>query len=452
VSRLKPADFAALAAELSRDFQGARAQKAWSVARCAVVLQLKGRDTEPTLLLVRAGAPYGRLSLLPERPPPPEEPPQFQALLRRHLEGAALTDAIFAGDRLILRFGPERSLIAVMDGGGALAVAEEGRVRALDAPRGAAPQDLLPGKPWSEPSEGFPGDSTLTLRTVEDKVGALERAAAAKDEHRPLKTKLERTLRTLEKIRADLARTSLADDFKKKGDLLKPHLHLVKRGLREIEVDDWSQDPPKKLTLELDPKKSGPEMVVWYFHQAKRLERGAQVARERLTKLEAEAKQLEAKLAESSATAQFVTVREAALESRVSSLESPAKPFREYTAHGGYRIRVGKGPKQNDELTLKLSRPDDVWLHARGAGGAHVVISLGKNEELPQEALLDGAHLALFHSNLKGEPRGEVTYTRARYVRKPKGSAPGLVTVTRDKTFWVRIEAKRLDRLLAGEV
>jgi predicted ribosome quality control (RQC) complex YloA/Tae2 family protein len=451
VSRLRPADLAALAAELTRDFAGARAQKAWSVTRCAVVLQLKARDKEPSLLLVRAGAPYGRLSLLPERPPPPQEPPQFQALLRRHLEGAALTDAIYAGDRLILRFGPERSLIAVMDGGGALAVAEAGRVRALDAPRGAAPQDLLPGKPWSEPSEGFPGDSTHTLSTVEEKVGALERAAASKDEHRPLKTKLERTLRTLEKIRADLARTSHAEDFKKKGDLLKPHLHLVKRGLREIEVDDWSQDPPKKIILELDPKKSGPEMVAWYFHQAKRLERGAEVARQRLTKLEAEAKQLEEKLAEPSVTPQFVTVREAA-ESGVQSLESPAKPFREYTAHGGYRIRVGKGPRQNDELTLKLSRPDDVWLHARGAGGAHVVISLGKNDELPQEALLDAAHLALFHSNLKGEPRGEVTYTRARYVRKPKGSPPGLVTVTHDKTFWVRIEAKRLDRLLAGEV
>jgi predicted ribosome quality control (RQC) complex YloA/Tae2 family protein len=454
--RLKPADFAALAAELTRDFAGARVQKAWSVARSVCVLQLKPRSGEPSLLLVRAGALYGRLSLLPERPALLEEPPQFQALLRRHLEGATLDKATFGGDRLQLRLSrgdAELTLIAVMDGAGALAVVEEGRVRALDAPRGAAPQDLLPGRELSpvQPALVEGSATAATLHSVEEAVGKDERAAASKAELQPLKSKLERTRRTLDKIRADLERANTAADFKQKGELLKPHLHLLKRGMKELTVDDWSADPPKKVTLPLDPKKTGSEQVAWFFHQARRLERGAEVAKERLKKLEAEAEALTLRLAEQPDTNRFVEVREAPDPGPRSSVPGP-RPYREYTAHSGHKIRVGKGPRQNDELTLKLSKPDDVWLHARGAGGAHVLLSLGKGEELPQEALLDAAHLALHHSNLKGEPRGEVTYTRARYVRKPRGSAPGLVTVTRDKTFWVRIEAKRLDRLLSGEV
>lgn len=451
--KLRAEDHAALAGELVRRFLGARVQKAWSPARAVAVLQLKPRDAEALYLLVRSGGPFGRLALLPERPPPNPEPPPFQALLRRHLEGAALSGAEVQGPRLLLHF-TGLTLVAVMEGGGALAVVEEGRVRALDAPRGAAPQDLLPGKPWAgaarpEPVEG-PTALRATLDTADATVGAAERAAALKETTRPLQARLERTRRTLEKIRAELSRGAEADAHRRKGELLKQNLHKVKRGQKDVEVEDWLPDGTvKRELLALDPKKSGPEQVEWHFHQARRLDRGAEIAKERLVKLEAEARDLEARLSAPAAAAAFATVREAAA---AEPGEGAAKPYREYRGHGGCRIRVGKGPKGNDTLTLKLARPDDLWLHARGAGGAHVVVSLEKGQELPQEALLDAAHLALFHSNLKGEPRGEVTYARARFVRKPKGSAPGLVAVTRDKTFWVRVEDERLKRLIASEV
>jgi predicted ribosome quality control (RQC) complex YloA/Tae2 family protein len=197
--------------------------------------------------------------------------------------------------------------------------------------------------------------------------------------------------------------------------------------------------------------------VEWFFHQAKRVERGGEVAKERLAKLEAEAKALQQQLAVQTQESelQFVEPKEASARgSGLGAQSQPieAKPFREYRVHGGYRVRVGKGPKHNDTLTLKLSKPDDLWLHARGAGGAHVLLSLARGEEVPQEALLDAAHLALHHSNLKGEPSGEVSYTRARHVRKPKGAAPGAVLVSKDKTFWVRVEPARLTRLIAAEV
>jgi predicted ribosome quality control (RQC) complex YloA/Tae2 family protein len=98
-------------------------------------------------------------------------------------------------------------------------------------------------------------------------------------------------------------------------------------------------------------------------------------------------------------------------------------------------------------LTFKASRPHDVWLHARGVGGSHVVVPLEKGEDISQELLLDAAHLALHHSQAKGEPRGEVAYTRVKYVRRVKGGAAGQVTYSQEKTFVVRVEPARLDRL-----
>jgi predicted ribosome quality control (RQC) complex YloA/Tae2 family protein len=82
--------------------------------------------------------------------------------------------------------------------------------------------------------------------------------------------------------------------------------------------------------------------------------------------------------------------------------------------------------------------------------GAHVVIPVEKNAEVSSELLLDAATLAAHHSDAKGEPRVEVSYVEVKFVRKPKGAAPGAVTYTRDKTVLLRLEPERLQRLLAS--
>jgi predicted ribosome quality control (RQC) complex YloA/Tae2 family protein len=70
---------------------------------------------------------------------------------------------------------------------------------------------------------------------------------------------------------------------------------------------------------------------------------------------------------------------------------------------------------------------------------------------VPEETLVDAAHLALHHARGAGVDRGEVSYTRAKFVRRVKGGAPGAVTYSREKTFLVRLEPLRLERLLASK-
>jgi NFACT protein RNA binding domain len=116
----------------------------------------------------------------------------------------------------------------------------------------------------------------------------------------------------------------------------------------------------------------------------------------------------------------------------------PARPYRRYRSSGGIEIWVGRGAKSNDQLTFRESSPDDVWLHARDAAGAHVVLRWQRDEPPPARDLEEAATLAAWHSKARGSAVVPVDWTRRKYVRKPRGGAPGLVLVQRSETVFAR--------------
>ena len=79
------------------------------------------------------------------------------------------------------------------------------------------------------------------------------------------------------------------------------------------------------------------------------------------------------------------------------------------------------------------------------------MVRLEKGRAPDQETLLDAAHLAVHFSDARGEPQAEIAYTRAKHVRKPKGSAPGAVTYSQEKVLLLRVEPTRTERLLSEE-
>ena len=113
----------------------------------------------------------------------------------------------------------------------------------------------------------------------------------------------------------------------------------------------------------------------------------------------------------------------------------------------GVYILVGKTAKDNDALTFKVAGPEDVWLHARGTPGSHVVVRLEKGAQLPHETLRDAATLALWFSDLRKSGKGEVIYTLRKFVKKAKGQKAGTVTVSREKSVWIEVRDERLERL-----
>jgi len=108
---------------------------------------------------------------------------------------------------------------------------------------------------------------------------------------------------------------------------------------------------------------------------------------------------------------------------------------------------VGRNARENEELSLKFAKSDDLWLHAQGTPGSHVVVRLEKGSDPPPETIKDAATLALLYSDLKKSGKGEVIYTRRKYVRKAKGQPPGTVTVTQEKAIFVTLDKTRLQAL-----
>jgi predicted ribosome quality control (RQC) complex YloA/Tae2 family protein len=94
-----------------------------------------------------------------------------------------------------------------------------------------------------------------------------------------------------------------------------------------------------------------------------------------------------------------------------------------------------------------LAKGDDIWLHARGSPGSHVIVRLGKGADLPPETLRDAATLALLYSDLKKSGKGEVIHTRRKWVKKAKGQAAGAVIVTQEKTISLKLDPQRLAAL-----
>jgi len=129
---------------------------------------------------------------------------------------------------------------------------------------------------------------------------------------------------------------------------------------------------------------------------------------------------------------------------------SPRLPYRKFSSQSGAPILVGRSARDNDALTLRVARGNDLWLHARGVQGAHVIVP-GAGDSPDSRALGDAALLAAHCSSARGQDGVEVAWTRCKYVRKPKGAPPGSVTVTQEKVLRVRLEEDRLQSLLRTE-
>ena len=214
------------------------------------------------------------------------------------------------------------------------------------------------------------------------------------------------------------------------------------------------------LTLPLDPAKDAVWNMEDYFRKYHKYIGAQEHLQPRVDQAQQEVARLEAKLAQ---LEQGIVDPEGLPRTKkkpVSSIPqgtraskgrpSPAQGYRTYTSADGLPILVGKTAKDNDHLTLKVANPDDLWLHARGTPGSHVVVRLEKGAMVPPETLKDAATLTLWFSDLRKSGKGEVIYTLRKFVRKGKGFKPGSVTVEREKSLWIELKEDRLNRLKGG--
>ncbi|CAB1128497.1 Fibronectin/fibrinogen-binding protein [Candidatus Hydrogenisulfobacillus filiaventi] len=125
---------------------------------------------------------------------------------------------------------------------------------------------------------------------------------------------------------------------------------------------------------------------------------------------------------------------------------SEALPYRRFLSVHGLEIWVGRNAEENQRLTFREARPDDLWLHVKQASGSHVLLRCGRTNPDPED-VLDAAHLAAFYSPARHSGMVPVDYTRRKYVRKRPHGTPGQVLYQQERTLFVTPDPERLERL-----
>ncbi len=440
---------------------GASIQKVERPTPGVVVLSLRapGRSVTLGVIGAREGAAIGELG--EQRPRrggapgkgPAKGPDAELMRLRKLLEGARVLEIARAGE------GAHGSL--------RLRAVRGGEVRALLATREGVTLVELPG----EVVEGAATDRALgdadAAEASAEAVRLLTRLELGRfdEAKRALVGAIARTRKRLERrveaLEEDLAKIEGADEHARLGALLITSAHAIPRGAREALLEDWSSGERVEVRVPLDPAKSAKEQAEALFHRSKRLKRGRAIAEARRAEAQRTVTALEALEREAlgavdaraleilSGRAKGAGVAGARVQLATKRRgPAPRVPFTTYLS-GERRVLVGRGAADNDALTTKIARPHDLWLHTKGIHGAHVIVPLAKGESCPSELLVDAAHLAAHFSDARGEKVVEVQHTPRRYVRKPKGSAPGAVVLEREAVLVLRVEPGRVERLLA---
>jgi predicted ribosome quality control (RQC) complex YloA/Tae2 family protein len=287
---------------------------------------------------------------------------------------------------------------------------------------------------------------------VEERDEARARARQLEAVKSALRKKLKRVVKRVEALESDLAKAARYRTYDRYGELLKSRLGDVPKGASSVTVTDYFDPALLELVLPLDPAKSPRGNMDDYFRKYRKFLSAEKEIPPRLLTAQAEAAALRESLASldrddvPADEGNLVgAVREPPLRRKKEN--ASAKPFRRFATEAGDAILVGRNSRENEELTFGLARSHDLWLHASGTSGSHVVLRLEKGAEIRKESLLDAATLALQYSDLRKSGQGEVLYTYRKHVRKPRGAKPGLVTVTQDKHLYVKLDQKRLKRL-----
>lgn len=255
----------------------------------------------------------------------------------------------------------------------------------------------------------------------------------------PLRHQHQKLQRSADAMEADIREAARADDYERSGQFLMQHLSEIRKGDASFIADG--------IAVRLEPALTPVQNAQRYFMKAKRSRTASREqtdrlheARERFELVSRLLEKLEQVNTRDDLDAFAVEHREAldlfGLSPRAA--EQAQLPFRIFTVDGGFAVWAGKNGENNDLLTLKHSRPNDLWFHARGSGGSHVVLKVSTASGRPgAKAREQAAAIAAYYSKMKNSSLVPVAMTERKYVRKPKGAPAGTVIIERETVLLV---------------
>jgi predicted ribosome quality control (RQC) complex YloA/Tae2 family protein len=266
----------------------------------------------------------------------------------------------------------------------------------------------------------------------------------AHDLERFLKNEWQKNKKKIKKLEQTLHQAERAKEYQKLGELLTANLHMVKRGDTQVEVIDYYDEEGGTALIKLDPQKSPSDNAQAYFKKYNKAKNSVAVVEEQILKAKEEVQYFDQLIQqmESAAPKDIEEIREELMEEgyirrrvKQHKKKKDTKPqLEQYISTSGVEFFVGKNNKQNDYVTNKFARQDEIWLHTKDIPGSHVVI---RSTDPDDNTLLEAATVAAFYSKAKQSSSVPVDYTKIRHVKKPNGAKPGYVIYDNQTTIFV---------------
>lgn len=288
---------------------------------------------------------------------------------------------------------------------------------------------------------------------------------------RVLHTQLERVRRKAEMLQKELAASEEANQYRLWADLLLAHQNDVRQGLQSVTLPNLfeGQETPSQVTIPLDPRLDAVSNANRLYHKYHKLRRAYALVPPQIEQNAAEiatVEQLLADLVLADTPAEVALVKaeaQAAGYMRGAQGVTKGQPKQQKPSHhgkgksgktakgrpvppgggvplhvqsrDGFTILIGKNSRQNEEVTFHQAASHDMWLHARGVPGSHVIIKAG-GRDIPRSTIERAASLAAWYSQARGSASVPVDYTLQRHVRHMKGGGPGMVIYDHERTLY----------------
>ena len=261
-------------------------------------------------------------------------------------------------------------------------------------------------------------------------------------------TNIERCNKKAKILNQNIAEAEKKEDYKIKGDLLTSYIYSIKKGDTEVTVLNFYNEPAEDITIQLAINKTPSENIQSYYKKYNKLKKSEEWALEQLKKNDDELSYLNSVLINiqnAESYAEIDQIKNELMETgyiRFRASNKNNKKIKEgkplhFLSSTGVDIFVGKNNLQNDYLSLKFAKKNDIWFHTKNIPGSHVIL---RGSFVDDESLEEAAIIAAHYSKAKNTSKVPVDYTEVKNLRKPNGAKPGMVIYYTNKTIYVEPE------------
>ena len=265
---------------------------------------------------------------------------------------------------------------------------------------------------------------------------------------RRVENELQKNRHKLKKQEKELLATDNAEEFRQKGELLTTFLHQVPNDQDQVILDNYYTNQP--ITIALDKALTPNQNAQRYFKRYQKLKEAVKYLTDLIEETKATILYLESveTVLNQAGLEEITEIREELIQTgfirrrQREKIQKRKKPEQYLASDGKTIIYVGRNNLQNEELTFKMARKEELWFHAKNIPGSHVVIS--GNLDPSDEVKTDAAELAAYFSQGRLSNLVQVDMIEVKKLNKPTGGKPGFVTYTGQKTLRVTPDPEKI--------